>query len=131
MEEVGRVGLGDREVRHPRPQELEPQHIPSSRPRSTARRFASPFVLIYAFAFIIVVGPVMLWLPFFSNEDGFTPILTALFTATSAVTTTGLVVENSATYWNRGGQVVLLLLLTVRKRADRQARLLESVKVYR
>jgi len=113
MEEVGKVGLGDRVVRHPRQQELEPIHISSPRPRSTSRRFDSPFVLIYVFAFMIVVGTVVLWLPFFNNDGGFTPILTALFTATSAVTTTGLVVENSATYWNRGGQVVLMLLLTV------------------
>jgi trk system potassium uptake protein TrkH len=36
--------------------------------------------------------------------------LTALFTATSAVTDTGLVVVDTSTHWSRFGQVVLLVL---------------------
>ncbi|MCZ6614263.1 MAG: Trk family potassium uptake protein [Chloroflexi bacterium] len=113
MEQGWRRRLGDRVVRHPRLQELEPVHIPPSTPRTPTRRFESPLVLMYGFGCVIAIGTLVLWLPFFNTEGGFTPFLTALFSATSAVTTTGLVVEESATYWNRGGQVVLIVLLTV------------------
>ena len=100
-------------VRHPRLQELEPVHIPPSAPRVPTRRFESPLVLMYGFGSLIAVGTFLLWLPFFNTQGEFAPFLTALFTATSSVSTTGLVVEESATYWNRGGQAVLLLLLTI------------------
>ena len=113
MEQGWRRRLGDRVVRHPRLQELEPVHIPPSTPRAPTRRFESPLVLMYVFGCLIAIGTFVLWLPFFNTEGGFTPFLTALFTATSAVTTTGLVVEESAAYWNRGGQVALMVLLTV------------------
>ena len=113
MEQGWRRRLGDRVVRPPRLQELEPVHIPPSTPRAPTRRFESPLVLMYGFGCLIAIGTFVLWLPFFNTEGGFTPFLTALFTATSAVTTTGLVVEESAAYWNRGGQVVLMVLLTV------------------
>ena len=113
MEEGWRQRLGDRVIRHRRLQELEPVHIPEAAPRAPGRRFESPLILMYGFGSLIALGTLLLWLPFFNTEDGFTPLLTALFTATSAVTTTGLVLEESATYWNRGGQVVLLVLLFV------------------
>ena len=113
MEQGWRRRPGDRVVRHPRLQELEPVHILPSAPRVPTRRFESPLVLMYGFGSLIAVGTFVLWLPFFNTQGGFAPFLTALFTATSAVTTTGLVLEESATYWNRGGQAVLLLLLTI------------------
>lgn len=105
--------MGDRIVRHPRLQELAPVHIPPSTPRVPGRQFQSPLILMYGFGSLIAAGTLLLWLPFFTTNGGFTPFLTALFTVTSAVTTTGLVVEESATYWNRGGQVILLVLLLI------------------
>ena len=113
MEQGWRRRLGDRVVRHPRLQELEPVHIPPTAPRAPGRQFQSPLLLMYGFGSLIALGTILLWLPFFTTDGGFTPFLTALFTATSAVTTTGLVVEESATYWNRAGQVVLLGLLLI------------------
>ncbi len=110
MEQGWRRRLGDRVIRHPRLQELEPVHIPPTAPRVPRRRFESPLILMYGFGSLIAIGTLLLWLPFFNTEDGFAPFLTALFTATSAVTTTGLVLEDTATFWNTGGQVVLFVL---------------------
>ena len=45
--------------------------------------------------------------------EGFTPVLDALFTATSAATVTGLVTQDTATYWTRTGQVLILGLIFI------------------
>lgn len=113
MEQGWQQRLGDRVVRHARLQDLEPVHIPPTPVRTPSRRFESPLVLMYGFGCLIAIGAFILWLPFFNTKGEFTPFLVAFFTATSAVTTTGLVVVESATYWNRAGQVVLMVLLTV------------------
>jgi trk system potassium uptake protein TrkH len=114
MQEQGwRRRLGDRVIRHPRQQELAPVYIPPVSPRTPHRRFESPLILMYGFGSLIAIGTFLLWLPLFNNQDGFTPFLIAFFTATSAVTTTGLVLEESSTYWNKGGQVVLMALFTI------------------
>ena len=78
-----------------------------------SRAFASPLVLIYTFAALITLGTMLLLLPFAHHAGGFTPFLPALFTATSAVTVTGLIIEDTATYWTRFGQVVILGLMFV------------------
>ena len=78
-----------------------------------SRALASPLILIYAFAALIAVGTVLLLLPISHDGSGFTPFMDALFTATSAVTVTGLVVQETATYWNRTGQVMILGMMFV------------------
>lgn len=42
-----------------------------------------------------------------------TPFLQALFTSTSAVCVTGLVVYDTATYWSTFGQAVLMVLIQI------------------
>lgn len=49
-------------------------------------------------------------LPVARTEPGSAPLLTALFTATSAVCVTGLIVVDTPTYWAPFGQMVILLL---------------------
>lgn len=63
------------------------------------------------FAALIGLGTALLSLPFASREAGSAPFRSALFTATSASTTTGLVSVDTATYWSRPGQVVILVLI--------------------
>ncbi len=63
-------------------------------------------VLAGGFALLISIGTLLLLLPVASVQGGFTPFRVALFTATSAACVTGLVVENSATYWTGFGQAV-------------------------
>lgn len=72
-----------------------------------------PQILLCGFAGVIIVGSVLLTLPFASVSGQPTPFIDALFTATSAVCVTGLVVVDTGTYWSAAGQAVILLLIQV------------------
>jgi trk system potassium uptake protein TrkH len=66
-----------------------------------------------AFLAVIVIGTVLLMLPISRADPGSAPLLTALFTATSAVCVTGLVVVDTPTYWSGFGQTIILVLFQV------------------
>jgi trk system potassium uptake protein TrkH len=70
-------------------------------------------VFIYGFAAVILVGAVLLMLPISSSSGRWTPFLDALFTSTSAVCVTGLVVVDTARYWSGFGHAVILILFQV------------------
>jgi len=76
-------------------------------------RFSSASFLVYGFAIFILLGAFFLTLPISSKSGNFTSFLDALFTATSAVCTTGLVIVDTGTYWSTFGQVVLLILFQI------------------
>ena len=61
-----------------------------------------------AFLSMIAIGTVLLMLPAASAGPGSAPFLTALFTSTSAVCVTGLIVVDTPTYWSGFGQVVIM-----------------------
>lgn len=61
----------------------------------------------------IAFGTILLSLPAAREGPGTAPLLTALFTATSAVAVTGLATVDTATYWSGFGQAVILLLFQV------------------
>lgn len=65
------------------------------------------------FAGLILFGTFLLMLPVSSASGTWTDFLTALFTATSAVCVTGLVVVDTGTYWSPFGQMVILALIQV------------------
>ena len=67
-------------------------------------------LLVGSFALLIVVGAGLLLLPV-STREGQGDLLTALFTATSAVCVTGLVVVDTGGHWTLFGQAVILLLM--------------------
>ncbi|MDM1296504.1 ATPase [Sphingobacterium sp. N143] len=74
------------------------------------KRFYNPAQLfIFSFLLLIIAGTVLLKLPIALNQ----PIswLDALFTATSAVCVTGLVVVDTASHFTLWGQVFILLLI--------------------
>ena len=104
---------GDRVVRHPRQEEIGPVVVTEPVRRVPGRALASPLLLIYAFAGLIAIGTLLLMLPYTRDNGGFTPFMEALFTATSAVTVTGLVIQDTASYWNRTGQTIILGLMFV------------------
>ena len=54
-----------------------------------------------------------LMLPFSSAEKVITPFHEALFTATSAVCVTGLVVKDTGSYWSLAGQTIILALIQI------------------
>ena len=76
-------------------------------------RFTSYQIIVIGFAMTVLVGSVLLVLPVSSKERVVTPFIDALFTATSAVCVTGLVVRNTATYWSGFGQAVIILLIQI------------------
>ena len=104
---------GDRVVRHPREDEMGPVRLTVTTRRVQSRAFASPLILLYAFAGLIGLGTLLLILPLTHHDEGFTPLVDALFTATSAVTVTGLVTQDTATYWTRTGQVFIMAMMFV------------------
>lgn len=65
------------------------------------------------FAAAIAIGTLLLSLPFATQEGVPAPLLTALFTATSAVSVTGLIVVDTPTYWSFFGQAVILLMFQI------------------
>ena len=80
----------------------------------TSNRFRHPGRTIgSAFAAAIIVGTVLLSLPISRTEGTRAGLLDAVFTATSAVCVTGLIVVDTETYWSRFGQVVILVLIQV------------------
>lgn len=70
-------------------------------------------VVLLGFCLIILLGAVLLWLPFSSRSGEFTNPLTALFTATSATCVTGLAKVDTFLYWSPVGQGVILALIQV------------------
>src|SRR5262245_29338248 len=68
-------------------------------------------VFVYGFAGFIAAGTLVLSLPAASAAGQWTPLLDALFTSTSAVCVTGLIVLDTGTYWSTFGQVAILILI--------------------
>jgi trk system potassium uptake protein TrkH len=69
--------------------------------------------LVGVFLALILVGAFLLSAPFAHHEQGWGDPILSIFTATSAVTVTGLIVVDTATYWTSNGQVIILLLMFV------------------
>ncbi len=103
------LGLSDRVVTIPR---RVTQRLRAGK-RSNAPGPSRPGVsLSVGFAGLIGVGTALLMLPF-ASEGGGTDVLTALFTATSAVCVTGLTVVSTADHWTAFGEAVILALIQV------------------
>lgn len=65
------------------------------------------------FFLIILIGTLLLMLPFASRTGESTSFLTALFTATSATCVTGLIVVDTFSHWSLFGQLILLTLIQI------------------
>ena len=76
-------------------------------------RFTSFQIIIWGFIAVILIGALLLMLPVSSKAGIITPFNEALFTSTSAVCVTGLVVQDTATYWSWFGQEIILVLIQI------------------
>ena len=76
-------------------------------------RFTSFQIIIGGFIAVILIGALLLMLPVSSKAGIITPFNEALFTSTSAVCVTGLVVQDTATYWSWFGQGIILVLIQI------------------
>lgn len=76
------------------------------------RRSVHPsLILVYVFLGLVTVGTFALWLPVSAASGREPPFITALFTAASAATGTGLTVVDTASYWSPFGQQVIVGLI--------------------
>ena len=70
-------------------------------------------IIVFGFLGLILVGTLLLMCPISTYAPGGATLGDSLFTATSAVCVTGLVVRDTATYWSPFGQAVILSLIQV------------------
>ncbi|HBI92124.1 MAG TPA: Trk family potassium uptake protein, partial [Terrisporobacter glycolicus] len=70
-------------------------------------------VMVIGFGVVILFGGLILNLPIAAKSGKSVGLLNALFTSTSAVCVTGLVVVDTSTYWNEFGQLVIISLIQI------------------
>lgn len=92
---------------------MDPKSL-SSFFRELKRVFVAPspaVLVLFGFLALIVIGTIMLSLPFSLAPGNTIHLIDALFTATSAVCVTGLTVVDTGTFFSVWGQVVILVLI--------------------
>lgn len=77
------------------------------------RGLSSSQIIILGFAALILLGSLLLMLPFATQSGQGASFFDALFTSTSAVCVTGLVIHDTATYWNTFGHVIIITLIQI------------------
>ncbi len=70
-------------------------------------------VMVIGFGVVILFGGLILNLPIAAKSGKSVGLLNALFTSTSAVCVTGLIVVDTSTYWNEFGQLVIISLIQI------------------
>ena len=101
----------NRESANARPKWSSYRRLPNPQGHERGRRFGTSFVLAGGFAALIALGTLFLMLPPATKPGNTTTLIDALFTATSAVCVTGLVVVDTADHWTTFGHVVILVLI--------------------
>ena len=77
------------------------------------KRFSSTQTIMFAFLAAIVIGTLLLMLPFSTVKGASVSFVDALFTATTSVCVTGLVTVPTVSTWSVFGQIVILLLIQI------------------
>jgi len=77
------------------------------------RKLSPIQILAIGFVLLSLIGGFVLCLSISSSSGEMTPYLDALFTATSAVTTTGLIVVDTGSHYNLFGQTVIMILFQI------------------
>lgn len=70
-------------------------------------------IIALGFFLIIMTGTILLMLPVSTKNGQGAGFLEALFTATSASCVTGLVVQDTSTYWSSFGQAIILTMIQI------------------
>ncbi len=70
-------------------------------------------IVALGFAAVILIGALVLMLPISSASRVVTPFTDALFTSTTSACVTGLVVQDTGTYWSDFGHVVIIFLIQI------------------
>lgn len=77
------------------------------------REFSTTQVILLGFLLTIIIGTLILCLPVCSADGEATSLIDALFTATTSVCVTGLVVVDTYAHWSFFGQLVILILAQI------------------
>lgn len=77
------------------------------------RKLTSSQIIVLGFLGAILLGAFLLMLPISTADGKGATFVDAVFTATSATCVTGLVVQDTATYWSGFGQAVILTLIQI------------------
>ena len=70
-------------------------------------------IIAVGFLLLILTATLLLMLPISARNRQSTPLLTSLFTATSAVCVTGQALVDTGTHWSLFGQVVLIVAIQI------------------
>ena len=81
--------------------------------RKKSIRVTPARIVTLGFILLILFGALLLTLPISAKSGNFTGFANALFTATSSVCVTGLVVVDTNTYWTVFGKIVILALIQI------------------
>ncbi|NLB17210.1 MAG: Trk family potassium uptake protein [Syntrophomonadaceae bacterium] len=79
----------------------------------TRKKLTSAQLILLGFAVVILAGTALLSLPFAVKSGNSGNLIDLLFTATSAVCVTGLVVVDTGTFFSPAGHVVILTLIQI------------------
>ena len=79
----------------------------------SGRKMSSFQIIICGFLAVILVGTMILMLPVSTVGRQWASFETALFTSVSAVCVTGLVVQDTASFWSAFGQFIIMLLIQI------------------
>lgn len=77
------------------------------------RKFSQTRLIAMGYISIIIIGTLLLMLPFASQSGESAGFVSALFTAVSSSCVTGLVVLDTATSWSLFGQIVIICLIQI------------------
>ena len=84
-----------------------------SEKRINTDKMTSTQIIMLGFLFAIFLGTLLLMLPVATVEGEHTGLLTALFTATTSICVTGLVVVDTFSHWSIVGQIIILILIQI------------------
>ena len=76
-------------------------------------RFSYVQVIALGYAIMILVGTILLMMPFATSDGEGAEFTDALFTVTSASCVTGLIPVDTGTYWSFAGQAVIISLIQI------------------
>ena len=76
-------------------------------------KFGPPHIIVFSFFVVIMIGTFLLSLPISSQNGESVGFIDALFTATSAVCVTGLVVVNTYYHCSLFGKIIILCLIQI------------------
>ncbi len=76
-------------------------------------RLSSTQIIVLGFMLAIVLGSLLLMIPFATAKGEETNFITALFTSTTSICVTGLVVVDTFSHWSFFGQFIILILIQI------------------